>query len=225
MQDDEKKEDKLENSKLVTLSIHTKLGNTKKSFLVNDLKKIKYFENQLSRWNKSNDIKVESKELEFDVNEVEILIEIKKNAQIPFNYDPNRLEYFCRAIDYFAETVEGNIFETYLNFCVPAIQRKQLLCLKKLCSSYQTAGCITLCRVIDKFEKMYSDEGNEVNKQIVNGWQYVPSKLLVCNGFVAASIFIQNFKTHEIYRGRYSADYYIKFLYNRKVVNDLGLIW
>ena len=89
-QSPKKKQKQSNDNEQLMLCVDTKLGHSEKSFFIKDLRLIKYFDAQLSdRWNNYNTnsaLCINSKDLEFTVNEIEMLISMKKHNVISIKY-------------------------------------------------------------------------------------------------------------------------------------------
>eukprot|EP01084_Bolivina_argentea_P301494 520161_1 len=187
--------DDVGNDDQILLTMDTKLGNSKKEFLVNDLKTITYFQNQLSdRWNNGNIINISSTDLNFSVMEIEALIFYKKYHAINAKYPHDRLPYFCHTLDYFTEKLHQKVFIQYFSTCVPAIQYQKLTTF--LNSVRDIKECNILSAAIQQYMKHIIENKKKYDQKILNNWETVSSRFLICNGNVAASLFITHFKCY-----------------------------
>eukprot|EP01084_Bolivina_argentea_P291628 501227_1 len=120
--DDEKKVESIE------LRLDTKLGQFKRKFAVKDLKRLQYFENQLSgRWNTDQFITISSQDICFADTDLAQLIYYKKENKIDaLHYKRDRLIFLLNACDYFAEPIDAETICNYLCSSCPSITIKEL---------------------------------------------------------------------------------------------------
>eukprot|EP01083_Nonionella_stella_P018306 51030_1 len=209
-----------EDDSKISLKMHTKLGDSHDEFYIADLKRMKYFENQLSgRWNNRNAIHITSDELNFDVNELKALLYFKQRGAMPAKYPYQRLPFLCHALDYFTEEITDDTFVEYFAAHIPTIRPKELHAFKSSCQSQE---CKTLSNAINKYLHQITGIASKINAKIVNNWRDVSSELLICNEYIAASIFVSHFKL--IGRWMYQLSYFLEFAEHRDA-KDLNLLW
>mmetsp|Transcript_54202 Transcript_54202/g.89719 ORF Transcript_54202/g.89719 Transcript_54202/m.89719 type:complete len:470 (-) Transcript_54202:185-1594(-) len=176
----------------MTLILNTKLGQSKQEFLLSDLLCIDYFQSSLSgRWNKSDPIIIASKDLNFAVQELELVIFYKQNDCINRKYALNRLPFFCQALDYFTgEKLSADVCDRFFEQCVPAVTPAQLVSLKLSCASKE---CGVLLQAVHDQIKRFDDRSKRFHSKIFAKWETAPIKLLTSMDSVAAAVFIRAF--------------------------------
>eukprot|EP01084_Bolivina_argentea_P215507 365885_1 len=184
--DDEKKVESVE------LRLDTKLGQFKREFAVKDLKRLKYFENQLSgRWNTAQFITISSQDICFADTDLAQLIYYKKENKIDArHYKRDRLMFLLSACDYFAETIDAESIYSYLCSSCPPITMKEL-------TNYQLKN-EHLLNAVQKCMKHMEDRVHKMRILILKKWTKVSMDIVISSPGLAASLFVARFKTAPI---------------------------
>eukprot|EP01084_Bolivina_argentea_P215506 365877_1 len=184
--DDEKKVESVE------LRLDTKLGQFKREFAVKDLKRLKYFENQLSgRWNTAQFITISSQDICFADTDLAQLIYYKKENKIDArHYKRDRLMFLLSACDYFAETIDAESIYSYLCSSCPPITMKEL-------TNYQLKN-EHLLNAVQKCMKYMKDHANKMNNRILKQWKKIPMDIVISFPGLAVRLFVAQFKAEEV---------------------------
>eukprot|EP01083_Nonionella_stella_P044980 120975_1 len=213
----------------ITVVIHSQSGKSQQIFVYDDLTKISYFSNELSRWSDNkNDRICTISSANFTVHEVKAVIYYKTHNRIDLHYPFHRLPNLCAALDYFAEKVVKTIFENYLSDCVPAIKYQQLTNLKSLCVP-SIFPCDVLLSTLNDILRQISHSDYAINHDLIQNCITAPIYILTSKETVTAAVFEQNMRFKEVpcstlydYPGRVP-DYVFGF-YERSA-DDLRQIW
>eukprot|EP01084_Bolivina_argentea_P215505 365876_1 len=180
--DDEKKVESVE------LRLDTKLGQFKREFAVKDLKRLKYFENQLSgRWNTAQFITISSQDICFADTDLAQLIYYKKENKIDArHYKRDRLMFLLSACDYFAETIDAESIYSYLCSSCPPITMKEL-------TNYQLKN-EQLQNAVKKCMKHIEDHANKMKDLILKEWIKISMDIVTASPGLAAGLFVSQFE-------------------------------
>eukprot|EP01084_Bolivina_argentea_P008087 15129_1 len=172
-----------------------KIKHSEKAFCIDDLNTIKYFANQLSgRWSCKNVISIPAQYINFNIDEVEMIIHFKKNEQLRYDYPIVRLPHLCYALNYFTEQIKPQHFLNYLLECIPAVKISDINSLQSFCKKNSLLQHSSLLIAFKDYLKHIQEEDMGMNQKILDNWKTAPDSLFFCNDYVAAHLFINNFK-------------------------------
>ena len=139
-----------DNPNQIIIQMKTNLGDSQKSFHIEQLKQLTYFENQLSgRWNNDNILEMKSDDLNCSIQELSEILHCKINDELSPQYPYERLPFLCSALDYLTEEISVNIYYKYLKSTIPCIKPQQLITLKKTCTNLNKISADVLIKAID----------------------------------------------------------------------------